>query len=46
MLVFRERETGVPGEKPLGAREREPATTKPTQTWRRLRDLNPGDNGG
>ena len=22
MLVFRERETGVPGEKPLGARER------------------------
>ena len=38
------RKTGVPGEKPLGAR-REP-TTNSTHIWRRVRESNPGHTGG
>ena len=40
MLVFEMRgETGVPGEKHLGAKETEP-TTKSTHIWRGRRNLN------
>ena len=38
-----EGKSGVPREKPLGARER---TNKLTHIWRRRQDLNPGHFGG
>ena len=39
-----EGKTRVPGEKPLGARER--TDNNSTHIWRRRRDLNPGHIGG
>ena len=43
-LGFGAKKTGVPGEKPLGSRER-PTTNSP-HIWRRHQDSNPGHIGG